>query len=189
MSYYGARVTTYKKAHKGKVTVHSNLFAVGRTVASNKEAEEWKTTAVTHRDISVTAEETPQSSFSNLKITCCDPCLNFQILCMTNLGGKLSCNRRSCASWLHPLLFTSMTKPGENLFPFHFICHMNFYDINASPGYFHPNSLQVFIPCHKWHRKTEYEKDLQQALQLTCHTTDMPCPTVYFMNTLQSTAA
>lgn len=59
MSYYGARVTTYKKAYKGKVTVHCNLFAVVRTVASNKEAEEWKMTAVTHRDISETAEETP----------------------------------------------------------------------------------------------------------------------------------
>lgn len=36
MSYYGARVTTYKKTYKGKVTVHCNLFAVARTVTSNK---------------------------------------------------------------------------------------------------------------------------------------------------------
>lgn len=56
MTYYEARVTIYKKAYKGKVTVHCNLFAVARSVASNKEAEEWKATAVTHRDIS---EETP----------------------------------------------------------------------------------------------------------------------------------
>ncbi len=37
MSYYGARVTTYRKAYKGKVTLLCNLFAVARTVASNKK--------------------------------------------------------------------------------------------------------------------------------------------------------
>lgn len=37
MSCYGAWVTTYRKAYKGKVTLLCNLFAVARTVASNKK--------------------------------------------------------------------------------------------------------------------------------------------------------
>ncbi len=111
MSYYGSRVTTYRKAYKGKVSVHCNLFAVARTVASNKRrrngiAHGWQRKRrwqLWH--LSDCIRDTLEQFLQPKKHMLLSYPI-FQIPCTTNLGGKLSCNTEAVPPGF-PLFFLS----------------------------------------------------------------------------------
>lgn len=198
MSYYGAWVTTNSKAYKGKATVHCNLFAGPRTVTSNMRqrngiAHGWRRKRRRQPWLIDTSQRLHKRHLRAVSPTQKSHAVilpwHFRYRVRLTWAANYHATTEAVAPGFTLCSLPPWQSQGRICSPFTSFVTRIVMTWMPPLGIFTQTPCKFSFPATSGTVKTEYKKSLQQAPQLTCHTTDMPCLNVYSMYALWSTAA